>query len=179
MWHIWWWIFDVFIQSWVFLRTMSLCYVYNINAIPQPPGKLHCDITEDMPRTPLANWNIPPPGKNMDPRMMLAGINRRYEYVGDYRYKHRCRGSRVHVTSMFPRWRALSVVNQARTAPDLRCLDLCLQKKLCRLFEAQVWYASTIYLARIQTFFSVKRRSWWKRDIWVCRGREVWGNFTN
>lgn len=26
----------------------------------------------------------------MDPRMMLAGINRRYEYVGDYRYTHRC-----------------------------------------------------------------------------------------
>lgn len=34
-------------------------------------------------------------------------------------------GSRVHVTSMFPRWRALSVVNQVRTVPDL----LCLQKK--------------------------------------------------
>lgn len=57
--------------------------------------------------------------KIMDPRMMLAGINRRYEYIGDYR------GSRVHVTSMFPRWRALSVVNQVRTVPDL----LCLQKK--------------------------------------------------
>lgn len=24
--------------------------------------------------------------KIMDPRMMLAGINRRYEYIGDYRY---------------------------------------------------------------------------------------------
>lgn len=62
---------------------MSLCYVYNINAIPPPPWKLHCDITEDIPRTPLANWNIPPLEKIMDPRMMLAGINRRYEYIGD------------------------------------------------------------------------------------------------
>lgn len=52
--------------------------------------------------------------KIMDPRMMLVGIYRRYEYIGDYRYTHRC----THVTSMFPRWRALSVVNQARTAPD-------------------------------------------------------------
>lgn len=69
---------------------MSLCYVYNINAIPPPPWKLHCDITEDIPRTPLANWNIPPLEKIMDPRMMLAGINRRYEYIGDYRYTHRC-----------------------------------------------------------------------------------------
>lgn len=43
-------------------------------------------------------------------------------------------GSRVHVTSMFPRWRALSVVNQVRTVPDL----LCLQKKLCQMFKAQV-----------------------------------------
>lgn len=28
--------------------------------------------------------------KIMDPRMMLAGINRRYEYIGDHRYTHRC-----------------------------------------------------------------------------------------
>lgn len=73
--------------------------------------------------------------KIMDPRMMLVGINRRYEYIGDYRHTHTdVLGSRVHVTSMFPRWRALSVVNQVRTATDL----LCLQKKLCHVFEAQV-----------------------------------------
>lgn len=42
--------------------------------------------------------------KIMDPRMMLVGIYRRYEYIGDYRYTHRCTrvtcSCYLHVSSM-------------------------------------------------------------------------------
>lgn len=116
---------------------MSLCYVYNVNVIPHPRENYIVTLPKiHVCLGPLWQTEIfLPLEKIMDPRMMLVGINRRYEYIGDYRYTHTdVLGSRVHVTSMFPRWRALSVVNQVRTAPDL----LCLQKKLCHVFEAQV-----------------------------------------
>lgn len=147
---------------------MSLCYVYNVNVIPHPRENYIVPLPKiHVCLGPLWQTEIfLPLEKIMDPRMMLVGIYRRYEYIGDYRCTHRCTrvtcSCYLHVFSM----KSFISCQSSKNCPR----PTLLAEKNCHVFEAQVWYAWTIYLARIQAFFSVKRRSWWKRDIRVCRG---------
>lgn len=71
---------------------MSLCYVYNVNVIPHPRENYIVTLPKiHVCLGPLWQTEIfLPLEKIMDPRMMLVGIYRRYEYIGDYRYTHRC-----------------------------------------------------------------------------------------
>lgn len=67
---------------------MSLCYVYNVNVIPHPRENYIVTLPKiHVCLGPLWQTEIfLPLEKIMDPRMMLVGINRRYEYIGDYMY---------------------------------------------------------------------------------------------
>lgn len=103
--------------------------------------------------------------KIMDPRMMLAGINRRYEYIGDYRYTHRC--TRVTCSCYFD-------VSSMKSFISCQSSKNCPRPTLLAEKNCARCYASTIYLARIQAFFSVKRR----RGIFeFAGGREFRGIF--